>query len=472
MIGAVKEVISEGCPTLQKPEFTFELTREAALKNYLVLKKYNLHLGNALEAQKNTPLKYGSEFREPSKLEKVFKHHPYWEHLKTILTNGSDWPLTKLDEDKRKEDLAEALKYGNHKGASENPDQLRELIQKDVDYAYGLVLPLEKIDQIDEICMAPMNIAPQWTIDEYGKIVGKDHLTHDQSFKWKSGTSVNSRVEEDFLTSMVFGQCLRRMINWTVAARLKYPHLKIYASKIDYKSAFRRMHLAWMTALRTATQLPGDKLAIISLRLTFGGRPCPSEWNTLSESVCDLANALMEDPDWDPDILFSPQTERLPEKKSLANDIPIAKAKKLVVDVPVGNGTKAEVFIDDTSSLAVDIPGTNNIKRMEGAALLAIHTVARPPQETEPLPRHPMAAENKFLAEAGAEEIKMILGWLMNFRELILSLPLNKHKAWTRALREIMNSGETRAKKLESTIGRMIHVAQILPEIYHFLHRL
>jgi hypothetical protein len=180
----------------------------------------------------------------------------------------------------------------------------------------------------------------------------------------------------------------------------------------------------------------------------------------------------MEDPQWDPNELFSPQTERLPKMKSLADDIPIAKAKRLVVDVPVGNGTKAEVFIDDTTSLAVDLPGSANIKRMEGAALLAIHTVARPPQQNEPLPRHPMAAENKFLAEAGAEETKMVLGWLMNFRELKISLPFNKHEAWTRALREFIDNGVARAKELESTIGRMIHVAQVLPEIHHFLNRL
>ncbi len=183
MVGAIKEVISEESPALNKPEFAFELTREAALKNYLVLKKYNLHLGKALEAQKDTPLAYGSEFRTPAKLQKIFKDHPYWEHLEMILTNGSNWPLAELDEEKRKQDLAEALEYGNHKGASDNPDQLRDLIRKDVDYAYGLVLPLEKIDQIDGICMAPMNISPQWTIDEYGNIVGKDRLTHDQSFK-------------------------------------------------------------------------------------------------------------------------------------------------------------------------------------------------------------------------------------------------------------------------------------------------
>ena len=57
------------------------------------------------------------------------------------------------------------------------------------------------------------------------------------------------------------------------------------------------------------TQLPEYKLAIISLRLTFGGKPCPSEWCTLLEMVTDLANALLSEPNWDPDSLYSPLSD-------------------------------------------------------------------------------------------------------------------------------------------------------------------
>jgi hypothetical protein len=45
--------------------------------------------------------------------------------------------------------------------------------------------------------MAPMNVAPQHSIDEYGNIIEKDRLTHDQSWKWGSETSVNSRVKDE-----------------------------------------------------------------------------------------------------------------------------------------------------------------------------------------------------------------------------------------------------------------------------------
>ena len=454
------------------PEFRFELTDEAAQWNYLVLKKYGLDLKRAIEGQSDSPLGYGSEFRDQSVLEEIFSKHPNWSRLKSILQNGSDWRLSELEEEKRKSDLEQALSFGNHKGAEADPEKLKSLIEKDVTYRYSLPLPLEKITNVPEICMAPMNIAPQHTIDEQGNIVSKDRLTHDQSYKWDSETSVNSRVDESYLLPCPFGQALRRYITHVVAARKKYPGCKIYSSKIDFKSAFRRMHISAKTALRACTQLPEDKIALIALRLTFGGRPCPSEWGALSETICDHSNAIMNDPIWDPEEVFNPQSLLIPETKTLPDEVPIAEAKELVFDVPVSDKGYADVFIDDIFAFVVDLPNSDNLKRLERGPLLAIDTVARPPDENEPIPRHPMASENKFQAEAGCDEIKLILGWFINHRELIISLPDNKYIAWTNALQELIDLRKTRASELETNLGRMVHVAQILPEIYHFLNRI
>jgi hypothetical protein len=62
--------------------------------------------------------------------------------------------------------------------------------------------------------MAPMNIQPQWTINEWGEIIEKDWFTHDQSFEWKKlGTSVNSRTETSQLQQCKFEKCLIRLLN-------------------------------------------------------------------------------------------------------------------------------------------------------------------------------------------------------------------------------------------------------------------
>ena len=136
-----------------------------------------------------------------------------------------------VSEEERVANLLEALSFGNHKGASSQLELLKELVTSNVVHGYALPLPLDKITCIPGVCMAPLNFQAQWTINERGKIVEKDRLMHDQSFKWTtSGTSVNSRTDTDLLQQGKFGKCLTRLINWTVAARCKYPNQRIMAT--------------------------------------------------------------------------------------------------------------------------------------------------------------------------------------------------------------------------------------------------
>jgi hypothetical protein len=56
--------------------------------------------------------------------------------------------------------------------------------------------------------MAPVNIAPQNTIDEYSEIIAKDRVTHDQSYEFGSGYSVNNRVLDTSLLTCLFAHAL------------------------------------------------------------------------------------------------------------------------------------------------------------------------------------------------------------------------------------------------------------------------
>ena len=110
---------------------------------------------------------------------------------------------------------------------------------------------------------------------------------------------MNSRLDKYEILSYRFGSCLKRLVNWTVATRKKFPGKKIISSKIDYKSAYRRCHLNADTAIQTCTQLPEEDLAIVALCLTFGGAPGPYEWGVLSESICDFSIAIIQDDGWE-----------------------------------------------------------------------------------------------------------------------------------------------------------------------------
>ena len=472
LLTAISTAITTPCAPPASPLFHFEMTAEAAQKNFIILRRYNMSLAEAIAAQSDSPVGYGSEFRPTSVLAPIFRHHPNWERMCSILSHGSDWPLTPLAKETRAADLEEARNFGNHKGAEAQPDLLRTLNQKDIIHGYTLPLPLSKVHRIPGVIMAPMNIMQQNTIDEHGRIIDKDRLTHDQSYEWTQGLSVNSRVDKSTLLQCRFGHCLNRLINWTVAARKKFPGCPILAQKIDYKSAYKRCHLQADTAIQTCTQLPDDDLALIALRLTFGGSPGPYEWSAISETICDLSMAILQDDDWDPATLHAPNPELVPPPVLLPSDVPFGVGRDLVVDIPVNPKGIVDIFLDDTVSLTVALPGSDHATRLSRATLLAIHASARPQHPSEPIPREEMAALAKLLAEAGPEEQKIILGWLFDFRRMLVLLPDHKFIAWTQAIKTILSTGSSTYKELECNIGRLTHLGQVISPIYHFLSRL
>jgi len=219
--------------------FLFELTSEAAHKNFCVLKKFNLSLEATIKASKNSPSSYGSEFRASSVLSRLLSLHPWWQLFKNLLDNGSSWPLSEISEEHRLAKVKEALNFGNHKGASQNNHLLKLLIEEDVTHGYIIPLPLEKIKRIPGILLAPLNIMSQNTINKDGVIVKKDRLTHDQSVATiGSNTYVNSRLDKSKLAPCTFGWVIKWLINWIVAAQHKHPNQRVLASKVDFKSAY------------------------------------------------------------------------------------------------------------------------------------------------------------------------------------------------------------------------------------------
>jgi hypothetical protein len=115
LIKIIKNVINVPCNTLAAPKFSFELLTMAASRNLAVLSKYNNDLNKALKANKNPPFSYGSEFRQPKELCKIFGLHHLWPQMEAILIEGSKWPLEKINEEAWQTNLHDALKFGNHK---------------------------------------------------------------------------------------------------------------------------------------------------------------------------------------------------------------------------------------------------------------------------------------------------------------------------------------------------------------------
>lgn len=216
----------------------------------------------------------------------------------------------------------------------------------------------------------------------------KVHLTHNQSYKWGSGVSVNSQVDKSKLLSCMFGSCIKWITNWAVAARRKYLDKQILASKIDFESAYCQRHLNNKVEVQTCTQILEENLAMIALRLTFGGTPGTYEWGVFSETICDLSMTILHRVDWDPTKLHSQSQIEVPKKKVLNDDILFASGRDHIVNIPVDDRGFFDIYIDNIIGLSID--QNDNDLQLAAAALLAIHTTARPIHKSEPIPRDVM----------------------------------------------------------------------------------
>ena len=325
------------------------------------------------------------------------------------------------------------------------------------------------MEKIKDALLAPTNVIEQGTINERGEIIDKKRLTHNQSKIYNgSGTSVNSRVQEEKLHDCMYGSCLLRLIHAIVEFRRRHPNSKILLQKIDFKSAYRRLHLGWKTAIQTITQYL--ELAFISLRLTFGGSPNPSLWGDASETTCDLAHAILNHPDWDPSTLSSPITSQVPPDDDLPDDIPFAPALPTIVKIDINTRGVIDVYIDDLITAIPDLHG--NRDRAKAAVLLAIHIMGRPLAEIETILRDELVSLSKLLAESNLSEIKIFLGWKLDTRRLMISLPADKYKVWKDNLQIMIKTQRSTHDELDTAVGRLTHLSVIIQSILHFMSRL
>jgi hypothetical protein len=134
----------------------------------------------------------------------------------------------------------------------------------------------------------------------------------------------------------------------------------IALQKIDTKSAYTRCHLNAITAMQTITQLPNDELIIMMLQLTFGGAPCPFEWNMLSDSIHNLANEILLDNNLDPRMLHAPSQHLVPAMELLDASIPFSEGAKFIINIPINPRGTGDIYINDLIQATVIIEGTDN----------------------------------------------------------------------------------------------------------------
>jgi hypothetical protein len=268
----------------------------------------------------------------------------------------------------------------------------------------------------------------------------------------------------------MFGHCLLRICHQIVDIRIRHPNKSIFIQKVDWKSAYRRAHYNWKTAIQSITQAVSTPIAYIALRLTFGGKSCPNDWSVISESTTDLSNDILRCQDWDPREFHSPLQKHVPPTIRLPSSIPFAPGLPLVVEIPPDDQGKVDCYLDDLISVIPDL--NDNELRGASAVPLAIHLIGRPISDSEPIPRDPLISIKKLLAEGGLEEIQTVLGWILDTRRILILLPVDKFLAYSKQIQAVLAAKKASYDELDTLTGRLTHVGIIIPQAYHFLNRI
>ena len=184
----------------------------------------------------------------------------------------------------------------------------------------------------------------------------------------------------------------------------------------------------------------------------------------------DLVNDILNEVHWDPNDLHSPHAQKLQAPLQCTENTTFARAKPLAVNPPLLL-TFCDGYIDDLITMAVDID--NNITRAQQAPPLTVHTIFRPLDPDEPLPRSDPISLRKLSGEGQPSESKIVLGWKICTRLFRVLLPQDKALAWRTDIQNLLKPAtRVSIKDMESLIGRLNHVGFIIPNARYFLNRL
>ena len=400
-------------------------------------------------------------------------NHPRWSALKKLLKDGAEFKLKSIPEEIRIQDLKASFKRGNHKSALKNKEFLAKAMEKEIKKGWILPLPEDKYLDIPELILSPMGVADHLGITASGEFAPKKRVTHDLSFPGVSSKeSVNSRIDDDELEPIMFGFALLRIIHYIVSLRSQFPKKKILIRKDDWKSAYRRTHLNAKSCLSSAVRVKIREiwLILISLRLPFGGSPCPNFFCLITDIITDTINDLLQCKDWDHKTVKSDFVNFIPEMSSVDDSVPFAQSRDLSVDIPIETCGKSDVFIDDVISVCVDLD--DNVERLTAAPCTVIHAVSHKATNTFDVERDDMLEIDKTNAEGAPSEEKICLGLLLDTRRLLVKLPFHKAVAWTSQINSVLSSKSVGSKKLQSVMGRLENIAMIIPMLGHFLNNI
>ena len=474
LVRLLRKSITTMPPKPTRSKFIFENTIEAARANMKLIEEHDFNINNIFQSEPDSTIQPKFEFRDQGIVSQLFDLSTDSDKLKHICFDGVTYPFrddVDTSDDTRIADAEYWLHKGNNKSARGEEDLIRKIVDKEVSNSWGIVVPREYCLSVEGAGVVPATVAEKFQkIDEHDLLIYKKRMAHDCSNPGPSGQSVNNMVDDEILEECRFGFVLLQCLYEIHMLRLRYATMIILLSKYDLDAAYRRLSVALRYALLCG--LAFMNLVYFCFRLPFGSKPAPALFSLVSEFIAELAQCLAEDKSWDPSELHSDMVDEI-DTTPIYSSGPFGQADPLMIDYEPKK-LSIRVFIDDLITICLAQEGL--ILRAIHAVPLVLDAVFRPNFDDELVNRNPILSQVKLLAEGILSETQIILGWLIDTRQLKLFITKEKAKRILIELKDLIKCAKNRTKfkktLLESVVGKLQDISFIIPEGKFFLNRL
>ena len=457
-----------------KSKFIFENTIDAAESNMKLIQDHDFNIDNIFKSEPDSTIQPKFEFRDQSIVSDLFDLSTDGEKLKNICFQGVTYPFrddVDTSDETRIADAEYWLEKGNNNSARGEEDLIQKMIGKEIANSWGIVVPRKDCLSVEGAGIVPATVAEKFTkIDEHDHILYKKRMAHDCSNKGPSGQSVNNMVDDDILEECRFGFVLLQCLYEIHMLRLRYATMIILLSKYDLDAAYRRLSVALRYALLCGIAFLN--MVYFCFRLPFGSKPAPALFSLVSEFIAELSQCLTEDDSWEPSELHSNMLDDI-DTSPIYSSGKFGQADPLMINYEP-RSLSIRVFIDDLITICLAVEGL--IPRAIHAVPLVLDAVFRPNFDDELVNRNPILSQSKLLAEGILSEIQVILGWLIDTRQLKIFITTEKAKRILIELKELIKCAKNRRKidrkLLESIVGKLQDISFIIPEGKFFLNRL
>ncbi len=308
----------------------------------------------------------------------------------------------------------QAIIRGPYKSSQGEREFVHSEIHDFCKQGYWTVLPFSMVQDWPSLRISPLGVVPQRN--------RRPRLIVDYSFSSVNLDTIKLAPPE----SMQFGRALQRVFAEIVHANPRYGPVML--AKIDIADGFYRVWVQWHDIPKLGVALPmapgQPQLVAFPLALPMGWAESPPYFTALTETSCDLANAMLREGRIPSQVHRLECVAATPAAESVQLALPSRWATSQATfgsrlnRPPLG---AVDIYVDDFLLLSQTKPTATKVLR---AALHSIDAVMRPLSSRDPSVRKEPASVKKLLqGDAAWSTQKTILGWDIDTFAGTVSLP-------------------------------------------------